>query len=198
MTAHAGDSVDVCRRRAARLLAAKAPPLPVDTAAIERFILRSGRPVPPVLVAGAELGELCLAFDELGATATGVDRVAEAVQRACQVYPAGVFVCAAVPGLPADGGAFEGVWCGRLLSHVSDPAPVLADLHRVLRAGGLLQLETLPGVGIAADPTSDGVLDRHRHLASRLEAAAATLDLNLYDSTALPDGWVRMLFRREY
>lgn len=198
MTAPASDTVDVCRRRAARLLATKAPPQGVDAAAIEAFILRSGRPVPPVLVFGAELGELCAAFDRMGAAATGADRVPEAIARARQVYPGGAFICAAAPGLPCDAGAFEGVWCGRLLSHSPDPAPVLADLHRTLRAGGLLQLETLPGHGHEAEATPDGPLARHRHEPGLLQQVAATLDLNLYETRPLPDGWLRMLFRREY
>jgi SAM-dependent methyltransferase len=38
--------------------------------------------------------------------------------------------------LPADDGSFDGVYCKQVLEHVRDPAPLLAEVARVLRPGG--------------------------------------------------------------
>jgi ubiquinone/menaquinone biosynthesis C-methylase UbiE len=43
--------------------------------------------------------------------------------------------------LPFDDGCFEAAVCVRMLHHFEDPAPVLAELARVVRPGGALVLE---------------------------------------------------------
>jgi SAM-dependent methyltransferase len=44
--------------------------------------------------------------------------------------------------LPFDDGVFDGVWIQAVLEHVLEPAAVVAELHRVLRAEGLVYAET--------------------------------------------------------
>jgi SAM-dependent methyltransferase len=39
--------------------------------------------------------------------------------------------------IPAEDGSFDAVYCKQVLEHVRDPAPLLADVARVLRPGGL-------------------------------------------------------------
>lgn len=44
--------------------------------------------------------------------------------------------------LPFESGVFDGVWVQAVLEHVLEPATVVAELHRVLRAEGLVYAET--------------------------------------------------------
>jgi SAM-dependent methyltransferase len=52
-------------------------------------------------------------------------------------------VIASLDALPVPDASFDAVLCTQVLEHVSDPATVLAELHRVLRPGGHLWL-TVP------------------------------------------------------
>lgn len=54
-----------------------------------------------------------------------------------------VVVCDVEPGKwPLPDGYFDAVYCGELVEHVFEPAHVLAEIHRVLRVGGVCLLTT--------------------------------------------------------
>lgn len=54
-----------------------------------------------------------------------------------------VTVCDVEPGKwPLSDGYFDAVYCGELVEHVFEPAHVLAEIHRVLRVGGVCLLTT--------------------------------------------------------
>ena len=44
--------------------------------------------------------------------------------------------------LPLASGAYDGVWIQQVLEHVVEPAKVVAEIHRVLRQGGIVYAET--------------------------------------------------------
>jgi len=44
--------------------------------------------------------------------------------------------------LPFEDGMFDGVWVQAVLEHVLEPATIVAEIHRVLRRGGLVYAET--------------------------------------------------------
>ena len=74
----------------------------------------------------------------------GVDidpgRVARARQASLAAEPPVRFCCAASEAMPFPNGAFDGVFMNEVLEHVGDEAATLAEVRRVLRAGGHLAL----------------------------------------------------------
>jgi SAM-dependent methyltransferase len=58
-------------------------------------------------------------------------------------YDEKVDIRAPADSIPVDDGSFDAVVCTEVLEHVPEPSVVLAELHRVLRPGGVL-LVTVP------------------------------------------------------
>jgi ubiquinone/menaquinone biosynthesis C-methylase UbiE len=172
----------------------------VDADAVERFILRVGRPVPQVLVFGAEVGAWCREFDRLGASAFGADLCPEVLELARVRYPAGNFRVADARALPFADGSFDGVWAGRMLSRMprAEAHRALRELHRVMRMGALLGAELLVGAGESVQPTADGPRLETRWAVDEFARLCDALDMQLIDEAVLPAGAVRLLFRREY
>lgn len=186
-------------KRARAAMASGAPAL-VNVEAVDRFILRVGRPVPVVLVVGSEMGALCREFDRLGASAFGVDLSDDVVALARARYEIGNLRRADARELPFANSSFDGVWAGLVLCRMArvESHKALRDLHRVMRMGALLSADLLVGKGeeMVADP--HGPVLAARWTPDEFSAACDALDMQLIDQSALDDGAVRLLFRREY
>jgi ubiquinone/menaquinone biosynthesis C-methylase UbiE len=76
--------------------------------------------------------------------ACGVDEnrwlIREAVRRRAERGSGAEFIAARGEALPFPAGAFDGCRAERVLVHAADPAPLVAELARVTRAGGRLVL----------------------------------------------------------
>jgi SAM-dependent methyltransferase len=95
---------------------------------------------------------------------------------------------------------FEWLICNHVLEHVPDPTKALAEIHRVLKPGGLAVLQTpfssrlantLEDPGINTDALRIAVYGQDDHLrlfgrdfVGRLEAASFTLQLCAHDTVA--------------
>ncbi len=71
-----------------------------------------------------------------GATAVGLDFAEQAVAAARQRIPETEFVQGDAQALPFEDESFDAVVCGYGIIHVPDPEAALAEMRRVLRAGG--------------------------------------------------------------
>jgi len=98
-----------------------------------------------VLDLGCAGGFMAEAIDDLGATVTGIDPAAEAINAACAhaqdrqiTYDVGVG-----EALPYDDASFDIVVCVDVLEHVKDLGKVLAEVFRVLKPGGLFLYDTI-------------------------------------------------------
>jgi len=96
-----------------------------------------------VLDLGCGAGEFSVALAVAGAQPVGVDVAAEALRRAAarmpgldlRLWPAG-------EPLPLEDGSVDTVWAGEVIEHVTDVAPWLSEVRRVLRPHGTLLLTT--------------------------------------------------------
>lgn len=115
-------------------------PEPVDDRTVEHFLLRTGRPLPRVIVLGRELGARCRQVDLLGGNATGFGG-ARALAAARAEYPGGTYVEGDLPKVPVESNSFDGAWLGAFAGSfpAGGVARALAGVHAALRPGGLLQ-----------------------------------------------------------
>lgn len=185
--------------RAQKALASGAPAL-LDTDAVERFILRVGRPVPVVLVLGAEVGALSLEFDRQGASAFGVDLCPEVLQLGMARYAAGNLRCADARSLPFANSSFDGAWTGTMFSRMPrvEALKALHEVHRVMRMGALLAADLLVGAGEDLQATPEGPLLATRWTVDEFTRHCDALDMQLIDQSPGAHETTRLLFRREY
>jgi len=107
------------------------------------FLLSHVRTGERVLDLGCGAGEFSAALAAAGAQPVGVDVAAEALRRAAarmpeldlRLWPAG-------EALPLEDGSVDTVWAGEVIEHVTDVAPWLSEVRRVLRPHGTLLLTT--------------------------------------------------------
>ena len=167
---------------------------------VERFLLRTGRPVPHVLVVGEDLAVRAAQIDELGGAALGICFGDSSEALARQIYPEGKFVNGDVKAPPVDGSSYDGAWTGELAG-VTPPNALtvtFAGLHKALRPGGLLFVQLrLDGAGEFID-TSDGQVFRARWSEAEFVEGIGALDFDLIDRTELADNSLGLTFRREY
>lgn len=113
---------------------------------------------------GVGYGSAILA--EEGRIVTGLDRDAAAVEAARQRYGRRnlAFVRGCVETLPFADGAFDLVVCFETIEHIEEQAGCLAEIRRVLSAGGVLLASTprkaAPGRDASANPFHVKELDR--------------------------------------
>jgi ubiquinone/menaquinone biosynthesis C-methylase UbiE len=81
------------------------------------------------------------------ATLVGADLVAAGLRRAHELVPDAELVLADVCDLPLLDGVADAVVSANLLEHVPDDRAALAELHRVLRPGGLAAIVVPAGPG---------------------------------------------------
>ena len=117
------------------------------------------------------------------ARVSGVDRSAEAVERA-RSRAAGNFVTAEVPPLPFPDDVFDYVVSFETIEHVADDARFMQEVGRVLRPGGTLLMSS-PNASISAP---DGVpLNRwhvHEYTRSSLTALVTSAGLQVVELCA--------------
>lgn len=78
------------------------------------------------------------ALVEAGADVTGVDIAEGALEAAREAVPQARFLQGPADVLPFEEHTFDRVVCTDVLVHVPDPRPVVAEMARVLKPGGLL------------------------------------------------------------
>jgi ubiquinone/menaquinone biosynthesis C-methylase UbiE len=81
---------------------------------------------------------------ESGCSVTGVDIDESALRRGVELVPSMGRLVGNVAALPFRTGEFDLVLCTEVLEHLADPAPVLAELHRVTSKYCLLSVPHEP------------------------------------------------------
>ncbi|MCC7509775.1 MAG: class I SAM-dependent methyltransferase [Planctomycetes bacterium] len=169
-------------------------------ARVESFLLRTGRPLPRVVVMGAEVALRCRQVDECGGTATGVDGSAAVIELARKLYPQGEFLVGDARSLPVATNSFDGAWTESVFMHVprAEVARAMSSMHRALRPGGLLYVRLALGEREGFEHSAQGEIFRARWDATEFEQVLNSLDFTLQHSETLPDNEAGMFFRREY
>ena len=107
------------------------------------------RPGDRVLDACCGTGDLAVACARAGGRVTGLDFSPRMLERARRKAPSIEWVEGDLLALPFDGGSFEATTVGFGVRNVADPAAALAELRRVLAAGGrvgILEITTPRGL----------------------------------------------------
>ncbi|NBB97781.1 MAG: 3-demethylubiquinone-9 3-O-methyltransferase [Alphaproteobacteria bacterium] len=118
--------------------------VPGRLAWMDRQINWSGRDVLDLGSAGGFMAE---ALDDRGATVTGIDPAAEAIEAArTHAAQRGRRICydtGVGEDLPYPDARFDAVVCVDVLEHVQDLSRVLAEVARCLRPGGVFLFDTI-------------------------------------------------------
>ncbi len=145
-----------------------------DQAALNRQCIALLAPVPGehILEIGCGSGALCLpvaAHVAPRGRVVGLDIAPEMLAAAQQAIDAAYlpdsahFVSGAAEALPFATGTFDAAFAVRLLLHVADPAPVVAEMRRVLRPGGRLLVMEWDWETIAVDHPDRALTRRVLH-----------------------------------
>ncbi|MCB9894009.1 MAG: class I SAM-dependent methyltransferase [Planctomycetes bacterium] len=171
-----------------------------DRDRVEAFLMRTGRPVPHVVVLGRNLAMRCRQIEELGGSAVGVDGGGFVIELARRRYPGGQFQRGDLRKLPVDTNAFDGVWSDTVMAHIprAEVADAMQSVHDALRPGGLLYVRLPLGDQEGFEETPHGRIFRVRWDADEFSAAISRLDFSLLESRAMPEDELAMIFRREY
>jgi len=125
------------------------PPIPLDYFGSFQNVLVEARVQPRwrLLEIGCSSGYFSSRLTGRGAQVFGIDLNTSLVAKAAQNCAAGRF-CAAEPGrLPFGAASFDAVIMLEVIEHVGEEKPVVEEIRRVLKPGGLLFLST-PHAGI--------------------------------------------------
>lgn len=189
-------------RRAVQRLASSLQPLDPrpGLSRVESFLLRTGRPLPKVVVLGAEVALRCRQVDDCGGAATGIDGSDAVIELARKLYPQGEFLVGDARAIPVAANNFDGAWTDSVFMHFprAEVARAMASVHGALRPGGLLYVRLPLGDDEGFEETEFGRIFRARWDATRFEQVLNTLDFTLQHTEALPNDEAGMLFRREY
>ncbi len=108
-----------------------------------------------VLEVGCGPGMLCRHLVGQGYRVTGADASCRMLRRAQRLAPAAEFQLCRLPRLPFGDGTFDAVVAASVINLVDDRRAALAEMLRVVRAGGTLSvLFPLPGFSDAASRTA--------------------------------------------
>jgi SAM-dependent methyltransferase len=166
---------------------------------VEKFLLRTGRPLPNVIVLGRQLADLCRSVDAMGGAAIGVDGGDSVVAQARVSYPGGQFLQGDMRALPVDRNFFDGAWTSTVLAHIprDDVAQAMASVHAALRPGGLLYVRLPLGDEEGFEHTDHGPVYRVRWDERLFVQAIGALDFDLIDREDMGTE-VGLTLRREY
>ena len=172
----------------------------VERDRVEHFLMRTGRPLPNVVVLGHNLALRCRQIDELGGAATGVDAGENVIALAKLRYPGGQFQQGDMRKLPVDTNAFDGVWSGSVMAHIprTEVAKAMNSVHGCLRPGGLLYVRLPLGDEEGFVETEHGPVYTVRWSPDQFSQSIGALDFDLLESFELSDTDLGMIFRREY
>lgn len=142
-----------------------------------RFFRSLWAPVPAgslYLDAGCGAGTYARWLDDQGLRAVGVDYSLPALVKARDRSPPAVSYCAAdAVRLPFADAVFDGALCFGVLQAVSESAPVVRELARVLKPGAALWIDALNRSGLAARVTTARRRARGRPMHLRYEEPGA-------------------------
>jgi hypothetical protein len=180
-------------------LDAAGPAQAPDARAIEQFLLRTGRPLPRVIVVGTDVGEICRLVDQQGGDSLGVAPGPVSLARAEAEYPRGHFVNADFRHIELDASTYDGVMIGPMIGIVPKAQLVaaLGTLHRALRPGGLIEVWISPGAGEETTQTSHGPVHLSRWSVEEFAIAIGALDFSLMASAPVGE-FQALTLRREY
>ena len=135
-------------------------------------------------------------LDACGCVTTGIDQSPEMLDLARRKVPNAEFEVGDVEDLPFDDGAFDLAVVSLALCHLSDPTVAVAELARVLAAGGVLVVsDPHPMGGVLGGQAFYGGVGRgrtlsfvrnHRHHASTWLRAFAAAGLDVVDCVEAP------------
>ncbi|MCA8913996.1 MAG: class I SAM-dependent methyltransferase [Planctomycetes bacterium] len=167
---------------------------------VEAFLMRTGRPVPNVVVLGQKLAMRCRQIEELGGSAVGVDGGGFVVELARRRYPGGNFQRGDLRKLPVETNAFDGVWSGSTIANIprAEIAKAMQSMHDALRPGGLLYVRLPLGDDEGFQETGHGPVYTVRWDAEQFCQAVSALDFSMLDQQPVGDSELAMIFRREY
>jgi len=173
---------------------------PPERRRVEHLLLRTGRPLPRVVVLGRNLAQVCRLVDQLGGAAVGVDGGANVIALARHQYPAGEFLQGDLRRLPVESNTFDAAWTSTVLAHIprASVTDALTSVHATLRPGGLLHVRLPLGDEEGFEQTSHGMVYRARWNAGQFSRVISALDFSLLESETLADDELGMIFRREY
>jgi SAM-dependent methyltransferase len=187
-----GDAYDAIADEFARRNAA----MPESLVALGEELLARLPERPDVLDAGCGAGRDLAWFEARGAVVSGVD-VSEGMLRQAGTRVRGRLERADLRALPFADASFDAVWCMAVLLHLpkADAPAALAELHRVLRPGGLLAVTLKRGAGEGVEQGPEGWPDRFfaRYEADELVAllTACGFDAGPVTETVTPiDRWL--------
>jgi SAM-dependent methyltransferase len=189
------------RMAAARLdVETPRPDTGAGRAEVEAFVLRTGRPLPKILVMGGALAVRAMQVDLSGGAALGVDAAAQAVEFARRVYPEGSFRVGDIRDLPVDANSVDGAWTESVIAHIprEEVADALVSLQHAIRPGGLLYVRLPAGDEEGYEETEHGAVYRVRWSSRRFSEVLGAMDFNLLESRELADDELAMTFRLEY
>ena len=96
-----------------------------------------------VLDLGCGAGKFTAWLHEAGYDAQGMDLSEAALAKARRTFPQAVFsLLKPDGGIPAEPGTFDAAWTTEVIEHIVDVGSFLAEIHRVLKPGGILILTT--------------------------------------------------------
>ncbi len=106
---------------------------------------------------GAMAGQLLQHYP--GIVLVGLDLQRHQLEQAFAHHPGPSYLQATGSRMPFSDHTFDRVHCSWLLEHVPDPAPVLREVHRVLKPGGYCQFTEVDNATFLTEPAIPEVLE---------------------------------------
>jgi SAM-dependent methyltransferase len=172
------------------------PMIVLEESVVIPLLERLAGPGVRALDAACGTGRHARLLDACGCVTTGIDQSPEMLDLARRKVPTAVFEVGDVEHLPFDDGSFDLAVVSLALCHLSDPTVAVAELARVLAAGGTLVVSDphpMGGVlggqayygGVGPGRTLSFVRN-HRHHASTWLRAFAGAGLEVVDCVEAP------------
>lgn len=112
----------------------------------------TGRAFRTAVDVGCGEGRFCRMMQSAGVRTIGIDPTEELIRQARRRDPAGEYCVAMAEALPLDDGTMDLAVAYLTLIDISDLRAAVAEVHRVLRPGGMFLIANLQSFNTAADP----------------------------------------------